>query len=113
MTERLDVKVQMLFMVPIWCDVCKYDCYVGATRGCLYTRVQNHLSSIIARSPAVVLPVRSHFWSPDHGVGNARVVGLERFGCKMLTIRRRMREKRWMSLLGTQGAVGSSNIRYG
>ena len=30
----------------IWCEICKCVCYVGETGGCLYTRIQNHLSSI-------------------------------------------------------------------
>ena len=96
----------------IWCDVCKYVCYVGETGDCLYTRVQNHLSSIRAVNPAIELPVRSHFCAPGHGVGDVRVVGLERVWSQNVEYRR-IRERRWMNLLGTNGAVGGLNRRYG
>ena len=96
----------------IWCDVCKYVCYVGETGGCLYTRVQNHLSSIRAVNPAVVLPVRSHFCAPGHNVSDVRVVGLERVWSQSVEYRR-VRERRWMGLLGTNGTVGGFNKRCG
>ena len=87
-------------------------CYVGETGGCLYTRIQNHLSSIRADSPAVVLPVRSHFCAPGHSVSDVRVVGLERVWRPNVEYRR-VRERRWMDLLGTNGAVHGLNKRYG
>ena len=96
----------------IWCDVCKIVCYVGETGGCLYTRVQNHLSSIRAENPAVCLPVRNHFHSPHHSISDVRVVGLERVWSDNVEYRR-ARERRWMNLLGTQGAVNGLNKRYG
>ena len=96
----------------IWCEVCRYVCYVGETGGCLYARVQNHLSSIRASNPAVTLPVRGHFCATGHSVNDVRVVGLERVWRQDVEYRR-VREKRWMNLLGTQGAVGGLNKRYG
>ena len=96
----------------IWCAVCRYVCYVGETGGCLYSRVQNHLSSIRASNPAVTLPVRGHFCAQGHSVNDVRVVGLERVWRQHVEYRR-VREKRWMNLLGTQGAIGGLNKRYG
>ena len=96
----------------IWCDVCKCVCYVGETGGRLYTRIQNHLSSIRADNPAVPLPVRSHFRSAGHGVDDVRVVGLERVWRQSVEYRR-VRERRWMSLLGTRGGDEGLNKRYG
>ena len=96
----------------IWCDVCKCICYVGETGGCLYARVQNHLSSIRVDSPTVSLPVRNHFHSPHHSINDVRVVGLERVWRNNVEYRR-ARERRWMNLLGTQGGVNGLNKRYG
>ena len=96
----------------IWCGVCKRVCYVGETGGCLYTRVQNHLSSIRAIDPVVSLPVRSHFGAPGHGIGDVKVVGLERVWRRSVDYRR-VRERRWMYLLGTQGTADGLNKRYG
>ena len=96
----------------IWCGVCKCVCYVGETGGCIYTRVQNHLSTIRADNPAVVLPVRSHFCAPGHSVSDVRVVGLERVWRQNVEYRR-VRDRRWMNLLGTNGTVGGLNKRYG
>jgi len=96
----------------IWCGVCRCVCYVGETGGCLYTRVQNHLSSIRASNPAVALPVRSHFCASGHSINDVRVIGLERVWRQNVEYRR-ARERRWMHLLGTNGAVGGMNKRYG
>ena len=96
----------------IWCSACRYVCYVGETGGCLYTRIQNHLSSIRTSSPAVSLPVRHHFLAPGHSIDDVRVVGLERVWSHDVEYRR-AREKRWMTLLGTQGVTGGLNKRYG
>ena len=96
----------------IWCVYCKCVCYVGETGGCLYARIQNHLSSIRAISPATSLPVRRHFCSPGHSIDDLKVVGLERVWQQNVDYRR-AREKRWMNLLGTQGAVSGLNKRFG
>lgn len=96
----------------IWCDVCKYVCYAGETGDRLYTRVQNHLSTIRAVNPAVVLPVRSHFCAEGHSVSDVRVVGLERVWSPNVEYRR-VRERRWMELLGTNGVTRGLNKRYG
>ena len=96
----------------VWCAVCRCVCYVGETGGCLYTRVQNHLSSIRATNPTVALPVRYHFCAPGHSITDVRVIGLERVWQQNVEYRR-ARERRWMHLLGTNGAVGGLNKRYG
>ena len=96
----------------IWCDACKCVCYVGETGGRLYTRIQNHLSSIRAENPAVPLPVSSHFRSADHNVSDVRVVGLERVWRQNVEYRR-ARERRWISLLGTRVGGESLNKRNG
>ena len=96
----------------IWCNVCRCVCYVGETGGCLYTRIQNHLSSIRASNPAVSLPVRLHFLAPGHSIDDVWVVGLERVWSQDVEYRR-SREKRWMNLLGTQGGKEGMNKRYG
>ena len=96
----------------IWCDICRCICYVGETGGSLYSRVQNHLSSIRANNPTVILPVRSHFYAPGHSISDVRVVGLERVWRQNVEYRR-ARERRWMNLLGTHGAIGGLNKRYG
>ena len=85
----------------IWCSACRYVRYVGETGGCLYTRIQNHLSSIRTSSPAVSLPVKHHFLAPGHNIDDVRVVGLEMMWSRDVEYRR-AREKRWMNLLGTQ-----------
>ena len=95
----------------IWCGVCRCVCYVGETGGSVYTRTQNHLSSIRANNPAVVLPVRAHFHGPGHSIDDVFVVGLERVWRDSVEYRR-VRERRWMNLLGTSGAEGRLNKRY-
>ena len=96
----------------LWCKVCRNVCYVGETGGCLYTRIQNHLSSIRATDPVVSLPVRHHFLAQGHSIDDMQVVGLERVWSQDVEYRR-AREKRWMNLLGTQGTTGGMNKRYG
>ena len=93
----------------IWCGVCRCVCYVGETGGCLYTRVQNHLSSIRASNPAVALLVRSHFCASDHGIQDVWVIGLERVWRQNVEYRR-ARERRWMNLLGTNDAMGGTGM---
>ena len=98
----------------IWCGVCRCVCYVGETGGCLYARVQNHLSSIRASNPAVALPVRSHFCASGHDIKDVWVIGLERVWRQNVEYRR-ARERRWMNLLGTNDAMSGTgmNKRYG
>ena len=96
----------------IWCDVCRCICYVGETGTRLYTRIQNHLSSIRADDPIVPLPVRSHFRSAGHEIGDVKVVGLERVWRQNVEYRR-ARERRWMDLLGTHVGDAALNKRYG
>ena len=96
----------------IWCDVCCSVCYVGETGGCIYTRIQNHLSTIRSENPVVDLPVSRHFKSKGHTIENMRVVGLERVW-KPNVYYRRARERRWMTLLGTGQEKGGTNKRFG
>ena len=96
----------------LWCKTCRQICYVGETGGCLYTRIQNHLSSIRTPNPTVALPVRHHFCAPDHSIADVQVVGLERVWSQSVDYRR-ARERRWMNLLGTNGTAGGMNKRYG
>ena len=60
----------------------------------------------------MTLPVRGHFCAAGHSVNDVRVVGLERVWRQHVEYRR-VREKGWMNLLGTQGEVGGLNKKYG
>ena len=93
----------------IWCDTCEKVVYVGETGGSIYTRVQNRLSSIRSASLAVELPVGRHFKSSDHSLDGLKVVGLERVWKENVDYRR-VRESRWMQLLGTD-KCGGLNVR--
>ena len=95
----------------IWCEGCRKVVYVGETGVSLYARAQNHLSSIRSVNPSVGLPVRRHFMTQEHSLDDLRVVGLERVW-KGSVDYRRARERRWMSLMGTDGN-GGLNVRSG
>ena len=95
----------------LWCGKCRKVVYVGETGGGIYARVQNHLSSIRTATPAVDLPVRRHFVTPGHSVEDLQVVGLERVWKESVDYRR-VREGRWMKLLGTD-RDGGLNVRSG
>ena len=96
----------------IWCSRCKIVCYVGETGTTMYTRVQNHLSSIRAENPPVSLPVRAHFRSGEHSLDDFWIVGLERVWEDSVEYRR-ARERRWIGLLGTDQTTGGTNKRQG
>ena len=85
---------------------------MGETGDKLYTRTQNHLSSIRATSHAMSLPVRSHFIAEGHSIEDVRIVGLERVWGRSV-FHRRARENRWMNLLGTRQEAGGMNKRHG
>ena len=93
----------------IWCGECQKVVYVGETGGSIYARVQNHMSSIRSTNPGVDLPVRRHFLSEEHSLDDLRVVGLERVWRASVNYRR-VRESRWMKLLGTD-KNGGLNVR--
>ena len=95
----------------IWCAGCQKVIYVGETGGSLYARAQNHLSSIRSINPSVDLPVRRHFVTTEHSLDDLRVVGLERVWQESVDYRR-VRERRWMSLMGTD-RNGGLNVRSG
>ena len=92
----------------IWCAKCQTVCYVGETGDTLYTRAQNHLSSIRVPNPTICLPVRLHFREDGHSIDDAWVVGLERVWERNVEYRR-AREKRWIGLLGTGRMAGGMN----
>ena len=94
----------------IWCEKCQEIVYVGETGGVIYSRIQNHLSSIRSQNPAVDLPVRRHFLIQGHTIEDFRFVGLERVWQSNVDYRR-AREMRWTRLLGTTVASGGLNVR--
>ena len=90
----------------IVCEKCDVVCYVGETGGKLYTRVQNHLSSI--RTGNTELDVGCHFNRGGHSLHDLSVVGLEKVWRSAVTYRR-VREQRWVNLLGTNQEQGGLN----
>ena len=90
----------------IFCEICNYVIYVGETGGPLYQRIQNHLSSIRCKRPG--MEVAAHFNESGHNIGNMQVVGLEKVWKNWVTYRR-LREQRWMGLLGTYQGLGGLN----
>ena len=90
----------------ILCEVCHCVIYVGETGGPLYQRIQNHLSSI--RCQRTGMDVAGHFNAGDHSISNVKIVGLEKVWKNWVTYRR-VREQRWMGLLGTYQGLGGLN----
>ena len=90
----------------IWCEICKNVIYVGETGGILYQRIQNHLSTIRCRK--LTMEVAQHFNGEGHGIGDMLVVGLEKVWKNWVSYRR-VREQRWISLLGTLHSTGGLN----
>ena len=91
----------------IMCEVCECVVYVGETGGQFYQRVQNHLSTI--RCGKVEMEVAAHFNETGHQITDAKFVGLEKVW-KSWTIYRRVREQRWIGLLGTDHGAGTGGI---
>ena len=83
---------------------------MGKKGGTLYTRLANHLSTIRTQKQAYEYPVASHFTSEGHSIAHLQVVGLERVWSKEVFYRR-LREKRWIELLGTNQENGAMNIK--
>ena len=94
----------------VYCKVCHCLCYVGETGGALYARLANHLSTIRTNSSAMEFPVAGHFNSTGHSLDDILFVGLERVWKKEV-IYRRLRERRWIDLLGTSRQQGGLNIK--
>ena len=94
----------------VYCKICKCVCYVGETGGNLYARLANHLSTIRTKSSAAEFPVAGHFNSPNHSLDEIMFVGLERVWKKDV-IYRRLRERRWIDLLGTSRQQGGLNVK--
>ena len=90
----------------IFCRKCEGVCYVGETGGKLYTRVQNHLSTI--RTGKTSFVVSSHFNGEGHTESDLEVVGLEKVW-RSSVVYRRLREQRWMGFLGTNQQLGGLN----
>ena len=93
----------------IWCAKCRRVVYVGQTGDTIYTRAQNHLSSIRCRREGRI-PVSRHFWGEGHDVEDLRIIGLERAWGNSED-RRKFREMRWVGLLGTQRDTAGENVR--
>ena len=91
----------------IMCEVCECVVYVGETGGQFYQRVQNHLSTI--RCGKVEMEVAAHFNETGHQITDAKFVGLEKVW-KSWTIYRRVREQRWIGLLGTDHGAGTGGL---
>ena len=101
----LDALLTTLFM-EFFCRKCEGVCYVGETGGKLYTRVQNHLSTI--RTGKTSFVVSSHFKGEGHTESDLEVVGLEKVW-RSSVVYRRLREQRWMGFLGTNQQLGGLN----
>ena len=85
---------------------CEVVVYVGETGGQFYQRAQNHLSSI--RCGKTEQYVAAHFNSTGHSINEVRFVGLEKVWKNWVTYRR-VREQRWIALLGTHQGEGGLN----
>ena len=90
----------------VFCEVCDCIVYVGETGGILYQRVQNHLSTI--RCGRTEMEVAAHFSGAGHSLSSAKFVGLEKVWRAWVTYRR-VREQRWVNLLGTHRNNGGLN----
>ena len=90
----------------VFCMSCEVVVYVGETGGQFYQRAQNHLSSI--RCGKTELYVAAHFNSAGHSINEVRFVGLEKVWKNWVTYRR-VREQRWIALLGTHQGEGGLN----
>ena len=94
----------------VWCQTCKYVCYVGETGGTLYARLANHLSTIRTGKFVAQYPVAVHFSSDTHSIDDVLFVGLERVWSRD-TVYRRVREARWIDFLGTSQQQGGLNVK--
>ena len=92
----------------VFCEVCDCVVYVGETGGVLYQRLQNHLSTI--RCQKNDMDVAVHFNARGHNLSNAKFVGLEKVWKGWVTYRR-IREQRWVGLLGTHKRAGGLNTK--
>ena len=93
----------------IWCSKCNKVVYVGQTGDKIYTRMQNHLSSIRCKRDGRI-PVSRHFTERGHTEADFRVIGLERTWGHSEE-RRKFREMRWVDLLGTGKESDGENFR--
>ena len=91
----------------VMCRACECVVYVGETGGVLYQRVQNHLSSIRCRR--MEMEVAAHFNAGGHFITDASFIGLEKVWKNWVTYRR-VREQRWVELLGTYHKNGSGGL---
>ena len=87
----------------IHCETCEHVVYVGETGTKLYTRIQNHLSTI--RHNRMEQPVGKHFNSKDHTINDCKVIGLEQIRNKDISYRR-TREMVWIKKLDTMEPKG-------
>lgn len=93
----------------VWCASCARIVYVGQTGDTIYTRTQNHLSSIRCNRVGRI-PVNRHFTEGGHSERDFRIIGLERtWGSS--EDRRKFREMRWVGLLGTRKEEAGENVR--
>ena len=83
--------------------------YVGQTGDTIYRRTQNHLSSIRC-SRTDTIPVNRHFSERGHSESDFKIVGLVRTWGNSEE-RRKVREMRWVELLGTQKEGEGENVR--
>ena len=92
------------------CNSCEVVVYVGQTGDKMYTRMENHLSSIRGNTHTNKLPVSRHFNRGACSIDDVVFVGLERVWGRSET-ERKVREQRWVELLGTNKAGGGENVR--
>ena len=81
----------------ITCDKCEQIVYVGETKTELYTRIQNHLSTVRHNKDE---PVPNHFNTEGHTIDNFKMIGIEKIK-QDNTDMRRIRESFWIKKLKT------------
>ena len=81
----------------IKCVKCDKIVYIGETANSIYTRFQNHLSSIKRQTDD---PVASHFNSKGHDKDCLKIIGVEKIKGKDIHFRK-IRESFWIKKMGT------------
>jgi len=98
---HIDCKTENL-IYGIYCGICQKIVYVGETGNSLYTRMQNHLSTIRKITND---PVPLHFNSVGHTIGDFKVIGIEKIKTQSHSYRSE-KEKFWIKKVNTLDSNG-------
>ena len=101
MNDHIDCKSSNI-IYGIRCQQCCELIYVGETGVTLFERFQNHISSIKNRHNQ---PIPNHFNSENHGVGDLRILGIEKVKQNNIFLRK-SRETFWIKKLDTLTPAG-------